>query len=334
MALLTGKRELLARALGHRFLRPLGRAIAAPGLIALTYHRVSDYVTLDDGVVSASVEEFEWQLEFVKTNIRVLSGEEILRHVAGDLHLTEPALCITFDDGYTDNLEAGRALHRHGLPAIFFVTSGFIGTDNITQWDRLAYATKFTEVDTLHMAALGKRGPWKIPITPRDLAMRELKNIYFELPPADQNAFVESVELAAKVAAKDEARTSFMRWEDVRSLRSLGHMIGAHTHTHPILSKISVEEQTRELTICRDLIAAEIGEAPKILAYPNGKAWTFSSQTKDVARQCGFLAAFSFYGGRNPPVGFDAYDLRRGWVSRSESRELFRARISFPQFLA
>ena len=334
MPILTGKRELLARALGHRLLRPLGRALAPPGLIVLTYHRVSDYVTLDDGVVSASVEEFEWQLSFVKKSIRVLSGEEILRLVSGDLHLTEPALCITCDDGYTDNLDAGRALHRHGLPAIFFVTSGFIGTDNITHWDRMAYASKFTEVQTLNMPALGKRGPWKIPITPRDLAMRELRNIYFELAPELQEAFVHSVEVAAKVAAKEESRPSFMGWEDVRTLHSLGHMIGAHTHTHPIMAKISVEEQTRELTLCRDLIAKEIGSPPRILAYPNGKTWTFSAQTKDVARECGFLAAFSFYGGRNPPVGFDAYDLRRGWVSRSESRELFRARISFPQFLA
>jgi peptidoglycan/xylan/chitin deacetylase (PgdA/CDA1 family) len=336
MPLLTGKRELLARALGNKLLRPVGRAIVPPGLLTLTYHRVCDFDTLDQSVVSASVDEFRWQLGFLKENVRVLSGDELLRLVSGDLVLREPALCITFDDGYSDNLAAGRTLAEVGLPAIFFVTTGFVGTETIPHWDRLAYAAKHTAAATLTVPATGGRGPWRFSTTPRDLATRELRNTYFSLDPADQEPFVQAVEEAAQVAARFEHRDRppFMNWDDVRALKSLGHSIGAHTHTHTILSKMPVEEQRRELGTSVAQIEKELRERPRLLAYPNGRTWTFSGHTKDVARSCGFLAAFSFYGGRTPPVGFDAYDLKRVWVSPTESRDLFAARIMFPQLLA
>ena len=125
-----------------------------------------------------------------------------------------------------------------------------------------------------------------------------------------------------------------MSWDEVRALRELGHEIGAHTHSHPILSKLSEEEQTHELALSRDTILRELGVSPRLLAYPNGKEWTFTARTKVLAEQAGYRAAFSFYGGRNPGKSVDAFDLRRVWVSPTESRELFRARISFPQLLA
>ena len=336
MAMVRGKRELIARALGKSLLRPVSRALGQPGLLALTYHRVCDYDTLDDGVVSASVGEFEWQLSFLRETIRVLSGDEIVRYVRGELQLREPALCITFDDGYADNLEAGRILSRAGLSAIFFVTTGFVGTDTITHWDRISFAVKRTEETKLSLPGLGGKGPWSVEVAPRDLASRELRNIYLTLPKAVQELFVSSIEKVAGAAAKDAERAHppFMRWDDVRQLKALGHTIGAHTHSHPILAQVPLEEQERELRTSRDVLGRELGQVTQLLAYPNGKSWSFSAQTKELAQRVGFEAAFSFYGGRNPAEGFDPYDLRRVWVSPTESRDLFRARISFPQLLA
>jgi peptidoglycan/xylan/chitin deacetylase (PgdA/CDA1 family) len=336
MAIFKGKRELMARALGGSFLRPVARALGGPSLIGLTYHRICDFDTLDDGVISASIDEFDWQLTFLKDNIRVLSGEEVGKVARGEQVLREPALVITFDDGYADNLDAGRTLARHGLPAIFFLTTSFINTDTITLWDRIAFAVKRTEQPRLKIPAVGTEEPHSVEVTPRDLAIRQLLAVYAGLPRNLQEPFTEAVEQAAGASVSGSARERplFMRWDDVRQLHALGHTIGAHTHSHPILSQISLEQQEQELRLCNDAIARELGTTPTLLAYPNGKQWTFSQQTKDVARRMGYSAAFSFYGGHNEPDSFDAYDLRRVWVSPTESRDLFRARITFPQLLA
>ena len=336
MRILKGKRELLARALGRPFLKPLVRAIGEPGLMGLTYHRICDFDVLDQGVISASFEEFEWQCSFVKDAVRVLSGDEITRVARGELQLREPSAIITFDDGYLDNLEAGRMLARHGLPGIFFVTTGFIGTDTITHWDRIAYCTRRTEVQALHIAALGDQGPWTVDIIPSDKAARALRDIYHSIPATQHDAFVDAVERAAGVAAKDAHRDAplFMGWEHVRELQSLGHTIGAHTHSHRILSRLSESEQRSELQSSRDDILRNTGVAPALVAYPNGKPWTFTPTTKSLARGCGFQAAFSFYGGHNAPDEIDAFDIKRGWVSPGESRDLFRARVMFPKLLS
>ncbi|MEO6951075.1 MAG: polysaccharide deacetylase family protein [Polyangia bacterium] len=337
MQLFKGKRELLARALGRPLLKPLVRAFGEPGLMGLTYHRICDFDVLDQGVISASLEEFDWQCGFMKDTVRVLSADEVTRVARGQLELREPSAIITFDDGYLDNLEAGRILARHGLPAIFFVTTGFIGTDTITHWDRIAYSTRRTEVPTLHIAALGDgHGPWTIAVIPSDHAARAIRKLYHSLPTTLHDRFIDAVEQAAGVAAKDAHRDTplFMGWEHVRELRGLGHAIGAHTHSHPILSKLTDDEQRAEIERSRDDILRETGVAPTLLAYPNGKPWTFTPTTKALARDCGFQAAFSFYGGYNSPHELDAFDIKRGWVSPEESRDLFRARVMFPQLLS
>ncbi len=45
-------------------------------------------------------------------------------------------LSITFDDGYRDNVEvAAPILRRLALPATFFITTGFIGSQFVPVWD-------------------------------------------------------------------------------------------------------------------------------------------------------------------------------------------------------
>jgi peptidoglycan/xylan/chitin deacetylase (PgdA/CDA1 family) len=52
------------------------------------------------------------------------------RHLGG-------TLSITFDDGYRDNVEvAALILRKLHLPATFFVTTGFIGSQIVPPWDQ------------------------------------------------------------------------------------------------------------------------------------------------------------------------------------------------------
>ena len=100
----------------------------------VAFHRVSDQMP-EDGL-TCRARKFEAFCGFFRKHFRVLPlSEQIAASQAGaDLGGT---LSMTFDDGYLDNFEiAAPILRRFGLPATFFVTTGFIGSQVIAPWDR------------------------------------------------------------------------------------------------------------------------------------------------------------------------------------------------------
>jgi peptidoglycan/xylan/chitin deacetylase (PgdA/CDA1 family) len=103
-------------------------------MIVVAFHRVTDELPGDP--ITCSSAKFEKFCEFFLEHFRVISlSEQISANRArAD---TGGTLSITFDDGYQDNFEvAAPILRRLRLPATFFVTTGFIGTDMVPSWDR------------------------------------------------------------------------------------------------------------------------------------------------------------------------------------------------------
>ena len=83
-----------------------------------------------------------------------------------------------------------------------------------------------------------------------------------------------------------------LTWDEVRGTMDVT-TYGGHSHTHPILSRLSREECERELRTCRDRLVAETGRAPRYFAYPNGGPEDFDAQTQELLRRHGFAVAFA-----------------------------------------
>jgi peptidoglycan/xylan/chitin deacetylase (PgdA/CDA1 family) len=99
-----------------------------PGLRILTYHRVND--THPQDRLSVPRAAFEEQLaELARSGRPVLALDAALDGAGTD---AADALVLTFDDGYADNFtEAHPLLSRFGLPATFYVATGFLGTAEV-----------------------------------------------------------------------------------------------------------------------------------------------------------------------------------------------------------
>jgi peptidoglycan/xylan/chitin deacetylase (PgdA/CDA1 family) len=103
-------------------------------MIIVAFHRIRDDMP-EDGLTCGSA-KFEKFCEFFRNHFQVVPlSEQVAGCSAGkDMGGT---LSITLDDGYRDNFEvAAPILRRMGLPATFFVTTGFIGTPTVAPWDR------------------------------------------------------------------------------------------------------------------------------------------------------------------------------------------------------
>lgn len=103
-------------------------------LVVVTFHRVNDWME-EDGITCNSA-KFEAFCHFFRKRFQVVNLSE---QVAGcqDGRGMGGTLSITFDDGYRDNFEVvAPILRRLGLPATFFLATGFIGTQYAPPWDQ------------------------------------------------------------------------------------------------------------------------------------------------------------------------------------------------------
>lgn len=101
--------------------------------VIVAFHRVDD--ELAGNPISCTSDEFSEFCRFFRRYFQVVTLESFL----DDLEQGQPLggkLVITFDDGYRDNyLTAAPILERLGLPACFFITTGFVGTNKVPWWD-------------------------------------------------------------------------------------------------------------------------------------------------------------------------------------------------------
>lgn len=123
----------------------------------------------------------------------------------------------------------------------------------------------------------------------------------------------------AYVGTSDE----WLDWDGLRRLRDEGWTIGSHTHTHPRMGLrlyAETEEQhqhrlvNEELYRSRELIESELGEPPRLFAYPYGEAPEFA---RLAVRNAHFDAAFTV----NPSSAWTG-DLLH--IPRSDAMELAR----------
>jgi peptidoglycan/xylan/chitin deacetylase (PgdA/CDA1 family) len=101
--------------------------------LVVVFHRVNDRYPGDP--ITVTRQAFTSFLDFFARYFRVVSLSELLAKLARSADVSRH-LAITFDDGYLDNWSvAAPELAARGLPACFFITTGFVGSTRDAWWD-------------------------------------------------------------------------------------------------------------------------------------------------------------------------------------------------------
>ncbi len=108
-----------------------------PKPLILTYHRIADE-PVDYFRLAVSPAHFEEQLRVLRRARHPIPLAHFVRDlVAGTLPTN--AVALTLDDGYVDNLVAGKPrLTAADVPATAFLATGYIGRPEAFWWDELA----------------------------------------------------------------------------------------------------------------------------------------------------------------------------------------------------
>lgn len=327
--------ELLDRTGALRLLELYARR---PGLLVLNYHRIgsSNGNPFDDGVISATADEFRCQVRYLQSHFTLPRLEDLIE--IGDERLVGrgPMALVTFDDGYRDNFElAFPVLRDIGVPATFFIATSYIQEPRLPWWDHIAYIVKKSprQAFTIEYPA---RFSIDLRQTTRSSALNQILSLYKQAVDVREADFLRHLEEVAGVSPDSESlgRDLFMSWENIRRMCEEGMSIGSHTHSHRILSALDTSEQRHELSWSKHILEAEIGRPIEAVAYPVGKPFAFTGLTKRLAHEVGYRIGFSYYGGFNRPGHLDLLDLRRVTVESEHSFPQFRTRATLQPLLS
>ena len=329
-------REWMARGLlwsGASFL--LSQLPARDSLLVLNYHRIGNPHDdlFDPDVFSATADQFDDQLSYLKRRVSLVTLEEALAFIEGTIQ-EKASYCrvlITFDDGYRDNYEiAYPVLRSRGVQGVFFLATGMVGSCQLPWWDYVAYMVK-----TARNRRFSLHYPFNldvnIELAGAEKSLRAILKLYKRPENSDPERFMR--ELAEQANGEEPPGTirRFLSWDEAREMIGGGMAIGSHTHSHQVLSQLEPERQRLELAQSRSIMKEQLGLESEVLAYPVGKRSSFTMQTQSIARTAGYRAAFSNYGGANSPGKTCRYDVAR-IVINNQSYRCFKVQTSVCRF--
>ncbi|WP_286270971.1 polysaccharide deacetylase family protein [Thalassotalea hakodatensis] len=268
--------------------KSLGRATI------LTFHRVSDNNSLFEQE-EVGILEFRDKMRLLKKHFNVVSIEELLNaNFNGDL---KPyTVAITIDDGYEDCYSViTPILDELKLPGAFFITTEGIEQGGLWN-DKIANALLLTEQQSIHIddeeifidddvsrcAAFGKI-----------LVKCKYKKLH------ERSQFIALLNEQCKTEFTDY---DFLTEDKIRAMANAGMIIGAHTHSHPILAVEDEQVCITEIKESKDILENITGTSIKHFAYPNGMVGRdFNGKHESMLKELGFESGFSTTWGHFSP---------------------------------
>jgi peptidoglycan/xylan/chitin deacetylase (PgdA/CDA1 family) len=101
-----------------------------------------------------------------------------------------------------------------------------------------------------------------------------------------------------------------LSWEDIRQMARNGITFGAHTVTHPALSRIDRTRLQDEIVGSKKTVEARLQLPVRHFAYPFGQPEDYSAESKQLVQETGFESAVTTIWGFNSPDQ-DRFELKR-----------------------
>ena len=291
-------------------------------LTVIMFHRVLDpsdprWASCDpDYTLEAGL--LERCLAFFRRHYHVVSVDAVLAARRGGPALPPRALLITFDDGWSDNVDfALPRLREARMPGLLFVVADVIGRRLAFFQERLVGALRLGK---LRVADLAAALPAAEPVAE---GIGGLRRTIARLEALDEETRERA--LAPFAAAMDDGLRHMVQEDELRTLESGGIAIGLHGKTHTPMTR--ARDLDAELGGARAEVAPHLadGRAPTTMSFPHGR---YDAAIAARAREAGYELVFTSDPVLNPANPQPGWLLGRVGFEQSgivDARGAFRA---------
>ncbi len=253
------------------------------------------------------IEDFKAQLDHLAENYKFISKEEFLLSLKTKIPI-ENGVLLTFDDGLADHYQVMKELVSRDLWGIFYIPTG-------------CYESKtLIDVHRVHML-IGKFGGIKILDALKEIVTEDMvssdnelkfRDLTYSLQKNDKatmqvkkilNYYINNdvkdkvlKELMDRFFANEAELMNeyYLTEAQIKEMHGAGMIIGSHSVTHPVFSKLSYKEQFSEIHGSFSYIEKIIGSFEiKTFCYPYGGDHVFTQETIDILTNENSVFSFS-----------------------------------------
>lgn len=255
-------------------------------MVILFYHRFKKDND-DTSPYKLYVKSFKRQMLHLKRWYNVITLDELVEHIKNKEDLKSPSIVITIDDGFKDNYDLAYPILKNlNLPAMIFLTSGFINTQKAPWVDEIGIALAKTKLGNLCFPQLF--GDEVVAISSTEQKAETLHRIYEKLLYLEHNTKVDLVDtLLSVLNERGDLRAHeriMLNWEEIKQMSQNNISFGAHTLTHPTLSKMGPEDAMFEIIESKRIIGKELGTCVRHFAIPNGQNEDFTEALREFCK--------------------------------------------------
>lgn len=277
---------------------------------AIMYHYVRSSNKNMPYFIYLSKKNFIEQLDYFEKEYGFVSYKEFISfiHNKSSYENIKNKILLTFDDGFTDHYEnVFPELKKRGLFGIFYVPTGVYNKRKALDVHRIHYLLgkvsakrllKFIESKIQsHMIDEDEYNIFKQSAYTHqnnDSYTQEFKKIFnYYLKYEFREALLD--ELVREFSDdKKIFNNLYMSIEQIQDMQNNGMIIGSHSVNHFVLSKLSKEEQFREIHDSFLFLQDALNKlSVKTFCYPYGGLDTFNNDTKNILDSCKCDFSFS-----------------------------------------
>lgn len=332
-------RAAYARLLYHTGLHRVVDRMMAPRLTILAGHCVAPtagnaFLPKDMKIDAQKLERF---VGFLQKRYRVCSVHEGLERLErGD---RQSSVALSMDDGYLDNHAVMMPLlNRLGASATVYLVSSLLDGRKVDWTHKYCWILQRIDVDEAvrrygeatadreNFAAVersiagGAAGNGA-----HDAAYHFKRNLKYDADPADRDATLDRIFRDLGGDERGLAGELLMGWEHAQEMQAAGFEMGCHTVDHAVLSRLNRDAAEAQIQTARDELEARLGEGcVTTFAYPFGRRWDYSDETRDVVRRAGFRGAVNTHSGTVRPDS-DRTQLARIMIDEDAQLHLITA---------